>query len=818
MYLTVVDGRLRDEREIAALPIATGGPNPIRLGDVATVTRAATPTLSKVTANGRDSVLLNIYSHPDASTIGIAGDLQNRLREIRRTLPQDVHVEFFYDQSLLVRESMASVWEAIAFGLVLSVLIVFLFLRDWGSTFIATLAIPVSVLFTILAMKIFGLTFNLMTLGGIAAVIGLVIDDAIVVVEAIYAKLGTGLARQPAVRAAIADIFAPLLGSTLTPVVVFIPLAFLDGVSGVFFRALALTMTVALLTSLVLALTLIPSLASWMVRGPSGEAAPELDQARQSGFLLRIIIRLYELTVRLALRHRWFTIGLCGVVLFSVVVIYSKLNTDFLPAMDEGGFVIDYIAPAGTSLTEIDRQLRGVEKVLLETPEVGSYSRRAGEALGVMLVEPNTGDFLVKLKSDRKRSTQEVITDVREKFNKQVPRFQWEFPGILSDLIGDLTWEDQPIEIKLFSTDTDFLKRKAAQIVKSISNVPGVVDITNGVNFTGPAIRLKVRVADAERYGLTAQQIGSEINALMLGQQVTNILEGDRLLNVRVKGDDRFLNQIGKFGDIPLRASDGTIIRLRQVADVTQTPGELELHRDDLRQDIAITANLEGRDMGSAISQLREIMSRDPELTPGSIEFGGLFEQQQEAFSKLMVVLTLAILLVFTVALLEFRSFTAPIAIVFGAALSMFGIVVALKLTGTTVSIVTFLGAIIGMGIVHKNGILMLDYVHQLQERGMVLREALIYAGRRRLRPVLMTCLAAAMGMMPLAYGIGSGADMLRPMAIAVIGAVCISVLLSLIATPTMYYCLTGIREFLLSKGAAGENGHSVVDPGMPRQ
>jgi multidrug efflux pump subunit AcrB len=287
---------------------------------------------------------------------------------------------------------------------------------------------------------------------------------------------------------------------------------------------------------------------------------------------------------------------------------------------------------------------------------------------------------------------------------------------------------------------------------------------------------------------------------MMLGQTATTILQGDRLLNVRVKGDDRFIDQVEKFREIPLRAADGTIIRLRQVADVVQTPGELELHRDDLRQDIAITANLEGRDMGSAIAQLRDILNRDPELPQSSIEFGGLFEQQQDAFAKLTVVLTLAILLVFTVALLEFRSFTAPISIVFGAALSMFGIVTALKLTGTTVSIVTFLGAIIGMGIVHKNGILVLDYVHQLQERGMALREALVYSGRRRLRPVLMTCLAAAMGMLPLAYGIGSGSDMLRPMAIAVIGAVCISVLLSLIATPTMYYSLTRLREYLFPK------------------
>jgi multidrug efflux pump subunit AcrB len=760
-------------------------------------------------------VLLNIFSHPDASTIDIAKQVQGNLNELRRMLPKDVHVEFFYDQSLMVRDSVASVWEAIAFGLLLSVVIVYLFLRDWGSTFVATLAIPVSVLFTILAMKLCGLTFNLMTLGGIAAVIGLVIDDAIVVVEAIYAKLGTGLKRREAVRAAITDIFSPLLGSTLTPVVVFIPLAFLDGVSGVFFRALALTMTVALLTSLVLALTLIPSLAARIVRGPRGPSAPELEQAQQSGIVQRALIRIYELTVRQALDHNWFTIGICGVVLFSVVVMYSRLKTDFLPAMDEGGFVIDYIAPAGTSLSEIDRQLRGVEKILQATPEVESYSRRAGEALGVSLVEPNTGDFLVKLKADRHRSTQEVIADVRKRFNVAVPRFQWEFPGILSDLIGDLTWEDQPIEIKLFSTDTNFLKRKDADILKSISNVPGVVDVTSGIHLTGPSIRLKVRVADAERFGLSAQQIGSEVNAMMLGQTATNILNGDRLVNVRVKGDDRFIDQLENFREIPLRAADGTIIRLRQVADVVQTPGELELHRDDLRQDIAITANLQGRDMGGAIGQLRDILNRDPELPPGSTEFGGLFEQQQDAFAKLTVVLTLAILLVFTVALLEFRSFTAPISIVFGAALSMFGIVTALKLTGTTVSIVTFLGAIIGMGIVHKNGILMLDYVHQLQERGMALREALVYSGRRRLRPVLMTCLAAAMGMLPLAYGIGSGADMLRPMAIAVIGAVCISVLLSLIATPTMYYSLTRLREYLLPQAGQSHVG-LTPSPGTP--
>ncbi len=802
MYLTVVDGRVHSVQDIENLTIATGQGHPIHLKDFARVLRGKEPTFSVVTADGVDSVLLNIYSQPDASTYDIARQLQARLPTIRKDMPPEVKLAFFYDQSLLVRDSMLSAWEAIIFGLFLSIAILYLFLRSWGTTLVATVVIPVTVLLTILVMKLCGMNFNLMTLGGIAAAIGLIIDDAIVVVEAIYAKIAAGLSRLEAIPAGIAEIFAALLGSTLTPVVVFIPLVFLNGIVGVFFRALALTMVVSLLTSLLLALTLTPSLAAWFIRIPAGRISRDPHEAEQGGFVLHRVIRLYEFIVRLALKHRWFTVAIGVLVLLATVVLYPRLKTDFLPEMDEGGFVIDYVTPPGTSLAETDRQMRQAEEILKATPEIESYSRRTGAALGIHLVELNTGDFLIKLKPNRKRSTATVIADLREKFHAALPTVEWDFPGILSDLIGDLIWSDKPIEVKIFSNDLKFLADRAPEIEELIApdpktkkGVTGVVDTFNGLIYTGASIHLRVRYADAQRFGLNADDIAKAVNIAMLGQTASTVLEDDRVVSVRVNLDQRTLRHLDTLRELPLRAADGTIVQLHQVADIVETPGELELHREDMRQNIAVTARLQGRDLGSAMAEIRKLISADPSLPQGSIEYGGLYQQQVESFQNLMVVLIMAIVLVFTVALLEFRSFYAPVAIVFGAVLSVFGIVLALLITGTTLSIIAYLGAIIGMGIVHKNGILMLDYTEHLRAGGMDLREALVQSGRRRLRPVLMTSLAAALGMLPLAYGIGSGADMLRPLAIAVIGAVCISVLLSLVATPTAYFLMLQLRE-----------------------
>jgi CzcA family heavy metal efflux pump len=790
LYLTVVDGRAHGIPDLENLIVSMTTNRPIRIKDLGRVEEGPEPAFQIVTAAGVPAVLLNVRSQPEGSTLDIANGLKKVIQEMKLELPPDVKIVSFYDQSLFVRASAASVRDAILFGLILSVVIIYLFLKNWGTTMTAIVVIPVTVLVTLLAMKAAGLSLNIMTLGGIAAAIGLVIDDAIVVVEAIYAKMMTGLPRLEAVQAGIGEIILPLVGSTLTPVVVFIPLAFLDGITGVFFRALALTMVVALLTSLALAITLTPCLASWFLRDREHAEHGHAPRSSEGGWLLTRVNRLYEFGLRGALRHFWFALAACAVVSFLGVGIYQRLESEFLPPMDEGGFVIDYVAPWGTSLAETHRQLQIAEKIITAHPDVESYSRRTGAALGFEVVEPNTGDFLIKLKPNRKMSTQEVIADLRNKFNAVLPDIEWEFPGILGDLIGDLTSEPEPIEVKLFSTDIEFLKKKAPEVEEQIGKVKGVVDTKNGLVYAGPSLSLKPKYAEMERLGLTAADVSAAVNTAMLGVTASSVLKGDRVVAIRVLVDRAQIDRVANLRELPLRTPDGALVKLSQVVTIEETPGQLELHREDLRQNVAITARLEGRDMGSAIADIQKKLSLDKSIPPGTVEFGGLYKQQQDSFRNLVLVLALAIFLVFTVLLMEFGSFYEPVAIVFGAILSMFGTVLALWITGTSLNVVSFLGAIIGVGIVAKNGILMLDFVEHSRAAGATLADALVQSGHRRLRPVLMTSMAAAFGMLPLAYGIGSGADMLKPLAIAVIGGLCISVLLSLVATPTVYYLM----------------------------
>ncbi|HEU0039962.1 MAG TPA: efflux RND transporter permease subunit, partial [Verrucomicrobiae bacterium] len=552
--------------------------------------------------------------------------------------PPDLKLAFFYDQSQLVRASVRSVWEAIIFGLILSVVIIYFFLKNWGTTLTAIVVIPVTVLVTLVVMRLLGMSFNLMTLGGIAAAIGLVIDDAIVVVEAIYAKVAIGRPRLDAIQEAIGDIFHPLVGSTLTPVVVFIPLAFLVGIAGVFFRALAVTMVVSLLTSLALAITLTPSLAAWFIRDREHLEHGHVPKSDEGGVLLLRVIRIYEVAVRAALRYRWLTLGACGVIAAASVFLYQRLESDFLPALDEGGFVIDYLAPPGTSLAETSRQLRQAEEILRANPDVESYSRRTGARLALAIAEPHTGDFLVKLKPSRKHSTEEVIAGLRHQFHVAVPALDWDFPGILGDLIGDLTWSPKPIEIKIFSTDIAWLKKTAPGIQEQIKKVKGVVDTFDGLMPTGNSLGLRVRHAEAQRFGLAASDIAAAVNAALLGQPASSVLEGDRVITIRVLVEKQRLGTLAAIRDLPLRTPTGVTVKLSQVADVVEEPGQLELQREDLRQNVGVTARLEGRDLGSAMAEIREKLSADKSIPPGTIEFGGLYQQQRESFRNLMFV------------------------------------------------------------------------------------------------------------------------------------------------------------------------------------
>ncbi len=810
LYLTLVDGRVGSRADIEDVVVAWASGAPVHVRDVATVRPGAAPRFNIVSANGVDAVLLNIYALPDGSALSIEQDLQKELSTLRKELPSDIQLSFFYDQSLFVREGVASVWESIIIGLVLSVFVLFAFLRSTTTTLVAAVAIPVTILVTMAGMSLFHMSFNLMTLGGIAAAIGMVIDDAIVIVESIYAKTCAGHAPRHAALLAVREVGIPLIGSTLTPVVVFIPLTYLDGVPGVFFRALALTMVIALLTSLVLAVTLTPTLGSLLIRGKKG---PVQDELEQGGPILRRIIGGYEWVMRRALGHLAMSTMCIIAVVAMGMLLYTRLETDFLPAQDEGAFVLDYFSRPGTSLSETDRMLRHVEEILCSTPEVEGYSRRTGARLALAIAEPNTGDFLVKLRPERQRNTEEVIDELRERISAAEPALATEFPGVLGDLIGDLTWSPDPIEIKIFASDTKKLKELATKIAEVIETVPGVVDVNDGLIVAGPSLTFKIRRADAARVGLSTDEIGTTLHTALLGTSASYVLEGDRTIGVRVMLTSDRGERAADIASLPLRTPTGSQVTLDEVTYVEHRPGLLERHREDLRELIAVSGRLTGRDLGSGIAAIKKKLTQEVDVPSDvSIEFGGLYEQQQESFRNLIMVLVMAILLVYGVLLIEFRSILHPLAIVIGAVLAMFGVIASLWLTGTSLNIVSFLGAIIGVGIVAKNGILMLDFVDHLRAQGMTLVEALVQSGRRRLRPVLMTSMTTFLGLLPLAYGVGAGADMLRPLAIAVIGALCISLLLSLIATPVCYYLL--IRVFRLDGRVANETsimGVSVI-------
>jgi len=797
LYLTNVDGRVHSAADIGNVVITVRGGHPIRVRDVARVVHAPAPIYTDVTANGRPAVLFDIESHSNASVLAIEAQVKSDLAQLHRQLPPDMHLAFYYDQSSFVRDSIGNVWDAIIFGLILSVFILYLFLKDWGSVWTAVVTIPVSVLMTFLAMKLAGMSFNMMTLGGIAASIGLIIDNAIIVVEAMCHEIASGKPRLEGIQSAMGGILTALISSTLTPVVVFLPLAFLTGLAGVFFRALGLAMVVSLLASLVLALTLTPSLAAWLIRS---RAQPTNDAGRVLGPVLKV----YERALRWSLEHWRATLMACAAILVGAFFVYRQLETGFLPDFDEGGFNIDYTALPGTTLAESARVLNEAEQVIRTDPDVQSYSRRLGTQLGPFLSEPYVGSFLIKLKPDRKHTTQQVMAHIRHIFDRRFPMIRWDIKGFLTDLVGDLQLAPNPVEVKLFSPDLAWLEKTAPRVRSQIAKIPGLVDTFDGFTVSGPAIDLRVRRAEAERFGLTTQEIGDAVNNALLGDVSSYVVQGDHAVNIRVLADPASVDRVPSLQTLPIRTPTGAIVRLDQVARLTERKNEVELNRDNLRQDDIVYARLEGVDLGTAMREVKATLSKDKWLPPGVVQYAGQYRLQQQSFRNLLAVLVAAILLVFTVLVIEFRSFYEPTAIVVGAVLALFGSMLGLWAGGITLNIVSYLGAIIGVGIVAKNGILVLDYFRQLQAQGVELMEALVQAGHRRLRPVLMTSLAAALGMLPLAYGAGAGAQMLQPLGIAVIGALAFSVLLSLIATPVVYYVLIRMHLRYIGRRAEG--------------
>lgn len=789
LYLANVTGLMEKPEQIENIVVDVVRGNPVKVKDIARVESGERPTYNIVTANGRPAVLINVLQQPDGNAVKVADAVNAELAEIRKTLPKDIELSTYYDQSILVRESISGIVESILIGLVLSVGVLLAFLKNWRSTLVAALVIPIAVLIAVICMRLFNMSFNLMTLGGIAACIGVVIDDAIVMVENIAVHLNMGQTPQDAARSAITELTPALIGSTLTPIMVFVPLVFLGGITAVFFRALALTLVASLLASLALALLFTPVMSGWLLRAGSRNLDQDEAETAGEGRWMRALTNWYQGALRWSLAHPRVIVAAAGLVLAGSAGLYFRLGSGFLPEMDEGAFVLDYRTPPGTSLEETDRILSKIEKLLRETPEVESYSRRTGARLALAIAEPNTGDFLIKLKSNRSRTVEDVTSELREKITSSETALpELEFPHVLEDLVGDLAWSPQPIEVKITHPDEAVYKAIAKDVEEWLPKVAGVVDVVNQTIVIGPAINFRVDPEKASRAGFTASDVANIQSSLLDGQLASTMIRGDRRIGIRVRYGAENRKTSEQLQSLLLTSPTGATVPLSSVASVEIERGQTEIRRENLRNLSAVTARLERRDLGSAMREIQQRLPKEVRLPPGTnIEYGGLYQVQQESFRALTQVLLMSMILIFIILVFEFRSFAHPFAILLATVLCTFGSLLALLVTGQTLNISSFMGIIMVIGIVHKNGILMLDSEQHFTGRGLPLTEAVFQAGRRRLRPILMTALATIFGMLPLALAVGSGAQLLQPLAIAVIGGVTVSMVLSLIVTPVVF-------------------------------
>jgi multidrug efflux pump subunit AcrB len=833
LFLGLVNSQVHSPDEIADMVIKNVNDIPVRVRDIGTVTPSSAPAYTVVTANGKPAVLLSVSRQADSNTVEVANEVHQEIENLRSSLPAGVDLNVFYDQSNIVRESIASVRDAIIIGLLLAGFIIWLFLRDWGTALMTGLVIPVAIFVTFIAMKILGQSFNMMTLGGLAAAGGLVIDDAIVVVENIVLHRDGGEGPLEATAGALKELTIPLIGSTLTPIVVFLPLISITGVTGTFFRALAISMSVSLLTSLALALTWSTNLGVHLIRrgktsevgsdqegsevpgaGPAADPgataeASEIEQMKRlmaaeeaslkGGFFERIIT-FYERWLRRALEHPVWLGGLCVILIAVSVVSFNALGSDLLPHMDEGGFVLDYVMPPGSSLQETNRVITHVEQIIRGVPEVENTSRRTGLQLGLAAVtEPNTGDIAVKLKDQRSRGIDDIISQVRAQVKKEEPALDIEFTQVLQDMISDLTGGAQPVVVRLFSPDIDVLTNYAPKVADALGRVQvnykkPVVDIEDGIDNTtsGPAVVFNINTQTAAKAGFTTDQLTIVASAIVDGEPTaTPVIINDRPYTLRVRYPAANRASLEAMSNTVLVNSNGGTATLGSMSTVTELPGQTEVLRDNLQQEKEVTARLEGVDLGTGVAAVQKAIA-DMHLPPSiRVEYAGTYREERKSARDLYIVLILAVVLIFIVLLFEFRSFSAPVAILSSAILSTSGVFFALLITRTTFNISSRMGLIMVVGIVAKNGILLLDANQRFRHFGFSAEEAMIQAGRRRLRPIVMTAMAAVAGMLPLSLALGAGSQMLQPLAIAVIGGILISMVLSLIITPAIQFYMT---------------------------
>ncbi|WP_158796087.1 efflux RND transporter permease subunit [Pedobacter sp. L105] len=778
LYLSITDATLRTKDDLENLIVSKKSNRIIRVKDLAEVKIQEGVAYTRINANGRDAILLGVIKQPNANLVDLSVQMEEKIIALRKILPRGVSIKPYYKQADFVEESVKSVSDSLLIGLALAIVVAIIFLRSLKASLVILITIPITLCLTLIVLYAVGYSLNIMTLGAIAAAIGLIIDDAIVVVEQIH-RTHEEHPEEPTIsllKKAIDYLFPAMLGSSVSTIVIFIPFLLMTGVAGAYFQVMTNTMIIALVCSFFVTWIGLPVVYLLLTKNSSANAvkSTEVHQASQQQWVYFFI-------------HRpWISYVVMLVLAVLIVVILPRLESGFLPEMDEGSIVLDYNSPPGTSLQETDRMLREVEKLLVKTPEVQAYSRRTGAQMGFFITEPNTGDYLIQLKADRGKSTEEVISDIRHQIEASQPALKIDFGQVIGDMLGDLMSSTQPIEVKVFGNDQQKLQVLAKQVTALIKKIPGTADVFNGIVLAGPSLSIQPDFRLLAQYGITPGDFQFQVQTALEGNLIGNVYDKEQLTPIRLiyPGSRQF--GLAEVGNLQLFLPGGGLIPIQHLAEVKIKSGDAEINRENLQSVGIVTARLESRDLGSVMADIKRKVQSSVNLPGGyHIEYGGAYAEQQNSFRELFTILITSSLLVFSVILFLFKDFKIAFIILVISLLGISGSYMALYLTHTPLNVGSYTGLIMIVGIIGENAIFtFLQFKESLLDK--TADEAIVYAISTRLRPKLMTALGAITALMPLALGIGAGAQMHQPLAIAVIGGFIIAMPLLLIILPSM--------------------------------
>lgn len=776
LYLTVTNATVNNTGELENVVVSNNGKRVVRLKDIATVKIHPAVEYIRINADGKPAVLVTVVKQPNANLIDVSENVEKKISALKNILPPDVSVKPSYIQADFVNNAVRSVGDALWIGILLAIIVAVLFLRSWKASITLLIIIPISLGLTIIVLHAIGYTLNIMTLGALVAAIALIIDDAIVVVEQIHRthEEHPEVNSESIVNKAIHYLFSAMVASSLSTIVIFIPFMLMSGVAGAYFKVLALSMIITLVCSFFvtwLGLPVVYLLLSKKKRKAAPEKAHVLKKQRWVSFFIH---------------HPFVSIGLIILAGLIITLIIPRLQTGFLPDMDEGTIVMDYTTPPGTSLAETDRICREMEKIIMAEPDVQSYSRRTGTQMGFFITEPNTGDYQITLKKHRKLTTFQVIDDLRRKIALSQPAVQLDFGQVISDMLGDLTSSVEPVEIKIFGDDREKLNQLAVQVASIVDSIPGTADVFDGIVIAGPSVQVIPRPAVLAQYGLTPAALQYQLQTHLEGNVIGSILEPLQFTNIRMIYPNALQSGISATKKEHVFLPGGELMPLSALADVRLEKGSAEIQRENLQNMSAVTARLNNRDLGSVMKDIRAAVSKNVYLPRGyHIKYGGQYAEQQKSFSELLTILIAASLLVFGVILFLSKDFLSSLIILFVALLGTSGCLLALYVTGTPLNVSSYTGIIMMVGVIGENAIFTyLQFSNTL--RSSSLDEAVVYAISTRLRPKLMTAVGAIVALLPLALGIGAGAQLHQPLAIAVIGGFILALPLLLIVLPSL--------------------------------